>query len=159
MKTKVKAIPEGWHSLTAYISVKGAEDAIEFYKNAFGAKETGRLTMPDGSIGHAELEIGDSKIMLAEENEQWGNLSPQTIGGTPVSLCIYVEDVDAVFAKALQAGAKVTGEMVVKDQFYGDRTGGITDPFGHQWSIMTHIEDVSFEEMQKRMSAMFQATS
>ena len=156
MKTKVKAIPEGWHSVTAYISVKGAENAIEFYKNAFGAKETGRLTMPDGSIGHAELEIGDSKIMIAEENEQWGNLSPQTIGGTPVSLCIYVEDVDAVFAKALQAGAKVTGEMVVKDQFYGDRTGGITDPFGHQWSIMTHIEDVSFEEMQKRMSAMFQ---
>ena len=156
MKTKVKAIPEGWHSVTAYISVKGAIDAIEFYKNAFDAKETGRLTMPDGSIGHAELEIGDSKIMIAEENEQWGNLSPQTIGGTPVSLCIYVEDVDAVFAKALQAGAKVTGEMVVKDQFYGDRTGGITDPFGHQWSIMTHIEDVSFEEMQKRMSAMFQ---
>jgi len=156
MKTKVKAIPEGWHSVTAYISVKGAIDAIEFYKNAFAAKETGRLTMPDGSIGHAELEIGDSKIMIAEENEQWGNLSPQTIGGTPVSLCLYVEDVDTVFAKALQAGATVTGEMVVKDQFYGDRTGGITDPFGHQWSIMTHIEDVSFEEMQKRMSAMFQ---
>ena len=159
MKTKVKAIPEGWHSLTAYISVKGAIDAIEFYKNAFGAKETGRLTMPDGSIGHAELEIGDSKIMIAEENEQWGNRSPQTIGGSPVSLCLYVEDVDAVFAKALQSGAKVTGEMVVKDQFYGDRTGGITDPFGHQWSIMTHIEDVSFGEMQKRMSAMFQATN
>jgi len=155
MKTKVKAIPEGWHSLTAYISVKGAVEAIEFYKNAFGAKETGRLTMPDGSIGHAELEIGDSKIMIAEENEQWGNRSPQTIGGTPVSLCLYVEDVDAVFAKALQSGAKVTGKMVVKDQFYGDRTGGITDPFGHQWSIMTHIEDVSFEEMQKRMSSMF----
>ena len=159
MKTKVKAIPEGWHSLTAYISVKGAVEAIEFYKNAFGAKETGRLTMPDGSIGHAELEIGDSKIMIAEENEQWGNLSPQTIGGTPVSLCIYVEDVDAVFAKALQAGAKVTGEMVVKDQFYGDRTGGITDPFGHQWLIMTHIENVSFGEMQKRMNAMFQTTN
>jgi PhnB protein len=159
MKTKVKAIPEGWHSLTAYISVKGAEDAIEFYKKAFGAKETGRLSMPDGSIGHAELEIGDSKIMIAEENEQWGNLSPQTIGGTPVSLCIYVEDVDAVFAKALQAGAKVTGEMVVKNQFYGDRTGGITDPFGHQWSIMTHIEDVSFVEMQTRMNAMFQQTN
>ncbi len=156
MKTKVKAIPDGWNSLTAYISVKGALDAIEFYKNAFGAKETGRLTMPDGSIGHAELEIGDSKIMLAEEDEQWGNLSPQAIGGSPVSLCLYVEDVDAVFAKALEAGATVTGEMVVKDQFYGDRTGGITDPFGHKWSIMTHIEDVSFEEMQKRMSAMFQ---
>ena len=159
MKTKVKAIPEGWNSLTAYISVKGALDAIEFYKNAFGAKETGRLTMPDGSIGHAELEIGDSKIMLAEENEQWGNLSPQTVGGSPVSLCLYVEDVDAVFAKALEAGATVTGEMVVKDQFYGDRTGGITDPFGHKWSIMTHIEDVSFQEMQKRMNAMFQAAN
>ena len=159
MKTKVKAIPEGWNSLTAYISVKGALDAIEFYKNAFGAKETGRLTMPDGSIGHAELEIGDSKIMLAEENEQWGNLSPQTVGGSPVSLCLYVEDVDAVFAKALEAGASVTGEMVVKDQFYGDRTGGITDPFGHKWSIMTHIEDVSFQEMQKRMNAMFQAAN
>lgn len=159
MKTKVKAIPEGWHSLTAYISVKGAIDAIEFYKNAFGAKETGRLTMPDGSIGHAELEIGDSKIMISEENEQWGNLSPQTIGGSPVSLCLYVEDVDTVFAKAIQAGAQVTGEMVVKDQFYGDRSGGITDPFGHQWSIMTHIEDVSFEEMQKRMSAMFSETN
>jgi PhnB protein len=159
MKTKAKAIPEGWHTVTSYISVKGALDAIEFYKNAFGAKETGRLTMPDGSVGHAELEIGDSKIMLAEENEQWGNLSPQTIGGSPVSLCIYVEDVDAVFAKALKAGASVTGEMVVKDQFYGDRTGGITDPFGHKWSIMTHIEDVSFEEMQKRMNAMFQATN
>lgn len=159
MKTKVKAIPEGWHSLTAYISVKGAIDAIEFYKNAFGAKETGRLTMPDGSIGHAELEIGDSKIMIAEENEQWGTQSPQTIGGSPVSLCLYVEDVDAVFAKALQSGAKVTGEMVVKDQFYGDRTGGVTDPFGHKWSIMTHIEDVSFQEMQKRMNALFQPTN
>jgi len=155
MKTKVKAIPEGWHSLTAYISVKGALEAIEFYKNAFGAKETGRLTMPDGSIGHAELEIGDSKIMLAEENEQWGNLSPQSIGGSPVSLCLYVEDVDAVFDKALKSGATVTGEMVVKDQFYGDRTGGITDPFGHKWSIMTHIEDVSMQEMQKRMNSMF----
>jgi len=159
MKTKVKAIPEGWHSVTAYISVKGAEDAIKFYKSAFGAKETGRLTMPDGSIGHVELEIGDSKIMLAEENEQWGNLSPQTIGGSPVSLCLYVEDVDAVFAKALQSGATVTGEMVVKDQFYGDRTGGITDPFGHKWSIMTHIENVSSQEMQKRMNAMFQPTN
>ncbi len=156
MKTKVKAIPEGWNSLTAYISVKGAEEAITFYKKAFGAKETGRLTMPDGTIGHAELEIGDSKIMLAEENEQWGNLSPKTVGGTPVSLCLYVEDVDAVFAKAIQEGATVSGEMEVKDQFYGDRVGGFIDPFGHKWSVMTHIEDVSFEEMQERMNAMFQ---
>ena len=155
MATKIQAIPAGYASLTAYINVKGAEEAIAFYEKAFGAKETGRITMPDGSIGHAELEIGDSKIMLAEENEQWGNLSPQAIGGSPVSLCIYVEDVDAVFAKALQEGAKVTIGMEVKDQFHGDRMGSLTDPFGHRWSIMTHIEDVSFDELQKRMDALF----
>jgi PhnB protein len=151
---KVQASPKGYHTLTPYINVKGAAEAIEFYKKAFGAKEVTRMTMPDGSIGHAEIEIGDSKIMLAEENEQWGNLSPKTLGGSAVCLCLYVEDVDAVFAKALQEGATVTGEMTVKDQFYGDRTGSLTDPFGHQWSIMTHIEDVSFEEMQKRMNDM-----
>jgi PhnB protein len=158
MKTKVQAIPEGYHTQTPYINVKGAAEAIEFYKKAFGAKEVGRILMPDGSIGHAEIEIGDSKIMLAEENALWGNLSPQTLGGSPVCLCLYVEDVDAVFAGALQAGATVTGDMEVKDQFYGDRTGSLTDPFGHKWSIMTHIEDVSFEEMQERMNAMFSAS-
>lgn len=155
MTTKVQAIPKGYNTITSYINVKNAEEAIAFYKKAFGAKEVGRITMPDGTIAHAEIEIGDSKIMIAEENDQWGNLSPLTIGGSPVCLCLYVEDVDAVFARALKEGAKVTGEMGVKDQFYGDRTGSLTDPFGHKWSVMTHIEDVSFEEMQKRMNAMF----
>jgi len=155
MTTKVQAIPKGFSSLTSYLNIKGAVEAIEFYKKAFGATEIGRITMPDGTIGHAELEIGDSKIMLAEENAQWGNLSPQTIGGSPVSLCLYVGDVDAVFARALQEGAKVTGGMEVKDQFHGDRMGSLTDPFGHIWSIMTHIEDVSYEELQKRMDALF----
>jgi PhnB protein len=144
METKARAIPVGYHTLIPYISIKNAGEAIEFYKRAFGARETGRITMPDGSVGHAELEIGDSKIMLAEENPQWGNVSPQTLGGSPVGLSLYVEDVDAVFARALKEGAKVIGDMEVKDQFYGDRTGSLTDPFGHKWTIMTHVEDVSF---------------
>lgn len=152
---KTQPMPKGYHTLLPYINIKGAAEAIEFYKKAFGAKEIGRIIMPDGSIGHAEIEIGDSKIMIAEENAQWGNKSPQTLGGSPVCLCLYVKDVDAIFSKALNAGAKVSGEMEVKDQFYGDRTGTLTDPFGHQWSIMTHIEDVSFEEMQRRSDAMF----
>lgn len=155
MEKKVSAIPEGFNTITTYISVNNAKDAIEFYKKAFNAREIGRISMPDGSIAHAELQIGDSRIMLAEENQQWGNLSPRTLGGSPVSLCLYVEDVDAVFEKALQAGAKITGDMEVKDQFYGDRAGSLTDPFGHKWSIMTHKEDVSFEEMQNRMNQMF----
>jgi len=152
---KAQPIPKGYHSLTAYLAVKGADKAIDFYKKAFGATEVGRLIMPDGSVGHAELEIGDSKIMLAEENEQWGNLSPQSVGGTPVSLCLYVKDVDNVFNAALKEGAKVIGDMAVKDQYHGDRSGSITDPFGHKWVIMTHIEDVSFDEIQKRTDAMF----
>lgn len=155
MEKNVSAIPKGFNTLTSYISVNEAKEAIEFYKRAFGAKEIGRISMPDGSIAHAELQIGDSRIMLAEENMQWGNVSPRTLGGSPVTLCLYVEDVDAVFEKALQAGAKITGDMEVKDQFYGDRAGSLTDPFGHKWSIMTHKEDVSFEEMQNRMNAMF----
>ena len=141
--------------MTVYLSVVGAEKAIEFYKKAFGAKEFGRVIMPDGTIGHAELQIGDSKILLAEENKAWGNLSPKSLGGSPVSLCLYVEDVDKVFDRALKEGAKVLGDMVVKDQFHGDRSGSLTDPFGHKWSIMTHIEDISFEELQKRTDAMF----
>ena len=160
MTTKVQAIPKGYHSLTPYLNIKDAAKAIEFYKKAFGAKVVGKIYMPDGStIAHAEIEIGDSKIMLAEENEQWGNLSPQTIGGSAVSLCLYVEDVDAVFAIALKEGAKPTGEMEVKDQFYGDRAGSLTDPFGHKWSIMTHKEDVPFDELQKRMNAMMSVHS
>ena len=151
---KAKPIPAGYHSLTPYIAVKNADKAIEFYKKAFGAKEVGRITMPDKSIGHAEIEIGDSKIMLAEENKQWGNLSPETIVGSPVQLCLYVDDVDKVFAQALKAGAKVEGGMEVKDQYHGDRSGTLTDPFGHKWTIMTHIEDLSFEELQRRTEEM-----
>lgn len=152
---KTLPIPQGFNTLSPYITVRGADKAVEFYKKAFGAKESGRITMPDGSIGHSELEIGDSKIMLAKENEQWGNLSPQKLGGSPVSLCIYVTDVDAVFANAIKAGATVHGDMTPKDQFYGDRSGSVIDPFGHQWIIMTHIEDISYAEMQKRSDEMF----
>lgn len=130
MKTKVQPIPKGFSSLTPYLSVKNADKAIEFYKKAFGAKELGRIMMPDNTIGHAEIEIGNSRIMLAEESEQWGNRSPKTIGGSPVTLCLYVKDVDTVFARALREGAKVKGNMEVKDQFHGDRTGSLTDPFG-----------------------------
>lgn len=154
METKTQSIPKGFHTFTPYLNIKGAADAIEFYKRAFGAKEVGRLSMPDGSVAHAEIEIGDSRIMLAEEMEQWGNASPQTLGGSPVTLCLYVEDVDAVFAKAISEGGKVIGDMEVKDQFYGDRSGSLTDPFGHKWTIMTHIKDISFEEMQQQMNAM-----
>lgn len=150
----VQPIPTGYHSVTPYINVKGAVEALEFYQKAFSAKEIMRLTMNDGSIAHAEIEIGNSKIMLAESREQWDNKSPQDLGGSPVCLCIYVADVDAVFAQALAAGATVTGDMGVKDQFYGDRTGSLTDPFGHKWTIMTHKEDVSVEEMQQRVNAM-----
>jgi len=155
MSTKVNAIPEGYSAITPYISVKNAQKAIDFYKKAFGAKEIGRITMPDGTIGHAEIEIGGSRILLADENEQWGNLSPQTLGGTPTGLCLYVENVDEVYARAVKEGAKPYGEMEVKDQFHGDRTGTLLDPFGHKWTIVTHIEDMSFEELQRRTDAMF----
>jgi PhnB protein len=155
MKTKVQPIPAGYNSITPYLSVKNAVKAIEFYKKAFGAKEVGRILMPDGTVAHAELEIGSSRIMLAEENEQWGNRSPVSIGGSPITICLYVENVDAVFERALKEGAKVKGDMVVKDQFHGDRSGNLTDPFGHEWSVMTHIEDLTFEELQSRTDAMF----
>lgn len=141
--------------MTPYLSVKNADKAIEFYKKAFGAKELGRIRMPDGTVGHAEIEIGNSRIMLADENEQWGNRSPSSLGGSPVSLCLYVENVDAVFDRALKAGARVKGEMTVKDQFHGDRSGSLVDPFGHEWSVMTHIEDLTFEELQARSDALF----
>ena len=155
MKTSVQPIPKGYNSITSYLSVKDAVKAIEFYKKAFGATEVGRISMPDGTVGHAELDIGNSRIMLAEENEQWGNRSPSSIGGSPVSLCLYVENVDAVFDHALREGAKVRGDMVVKDQFHGDRSGSLIDPFGHEWSVMTHIENLTFEELQSRSDAMF----
>lgn len=150
MPDKYKA--EGFHTLTPYINIKGAAEAIDFYKKVFGAKEVGRITTPDKKVGHAELQIGDSKIMLAESVADWGNKSPEDIGGSPVCLCIYVENVDEVFARAVAAGAKATIE--VKDQAYGDRTGSLIDPFGHNWSIMTHQKDVSYEEMQKSFDEM-----
>jgi PhnB protein len=151
----VKAIPEGYHSLIIYLSLKGADKAIDYYKKAFGAKEIGRITTPDGKILHAELQIGDSRFMLSEEMPEWGNKSPKTLGGSSVMVSLYVEDVDSVFKQALDAGGKVLGGMDVKDQFYGDRSGTVEDPFGHCWNITTHIEDVSFEEIQKRSNEHF----
>ena len=152
MKT-VKTIPDPAHSLQPYLNIKNADKAIDFYKKVFGAEEIGRMSMY-GKVGHAELKIGQCTFMVAEEMAEWGNKSPETLGGSPVSFCLYVEDVDAVFKKAIDAGAKVENGMEPKDQFYGDRSGNIIDPFGHKWVISTHIEDVSFEEMQKRADKM-----
>jgi PhnB protein len=151
MASKAKSIPDGYHTATPYLIVKNAAPAIEFYKKAFGATELLRMTQPDGRIGHAEIRIGDSPIMLADEFPEMGAKSPESFGGSPVSIMLYVEDVDTVFKQAVEAGAKVT--RPVKDQFYGDRSGGVTDPFGHQWHIATHKEDVSPEEMHKRAAA------
>ena len=148
---KVKPIPEGYHAVTPYLIVKGAASAIAFYEQAFGAKELYRLAEPDGRVAHAELQIGDSRVMLADENPQMGARGPQSIGGTPVSLSLYVEDVDATVARAVKAGAKLI--RPVADQFYGDRTGGVTDPFGHAWFVMTHVEDVPPDEISRRAAA------
>jgi PhnB protein len=147
----VKAIPDGYHSVTPYLIVRGAARALEFYQKAFGARELMRLPGPEGKLGHAEVQIGDSRVMLADEHPGMGAVSPQGLGGSPVGLCIYVQDVDAVFDRAVSAGAKVV--RAVQDQFYGDRSGTVEDPFGHKWTIATHKEDVSSEEMQRRMQA------
>jgi PhnB protein len=146
--SKVKPIPEGYHSVTPYLCCKNAADAIEFYKKAFGATEVLRMGDPSGKVGHAELQIGDSRVMLADEFPEMGFKSPQSVGGSPVMLHLYVEDVDATFPRAVAAGAKVTRE--VADQFYGDRGGQVEDPFGHKWYVSTHKEDLSPEEIQKR---------
>jgi PhnB protein len=148
----VKAIPEGYHSVTPYLIVKGAARALEFYKKAFNATELVRMEGPGGTIGHAEFQIGNSIIMLADESPEFNARSPETIGGSPVGLCIYLENVDAVFKQAIAAGGKE--ERPVQDQFYGDRSGTLRDPFGHQWTVATHKEDVSPEEMERRMKAM-----
>jgi len=148
----VKAIPEGYHSVTPYLYIRGAARAIDFYKNAFGATERMRMPNPDGKIGHAELLIGDSVVMLADENPQIQVTSPETLGGTASSLHLYVEHVDSVVENAVKLGAKIL--RPVADQFYGDRTGTIVDPFGQKWSVGTHVEDVSSEEMQRRMKKM-----
>ena len=149
--SKVQPVPEGYHTATPYLIINGAASAIEFYKKAFGATELMRMPGPGGRIGHAEIRIGDSPIMLADEAPEMSFRGPQSLGGSPVSILLYVEDVDAVFDQAVAAGAKV--QRPVADQFYGDRTGGVTDPFGHIWYIATHKEDVSPEEMQKRAAA------
>lgn len=151
MSDKVKAIPEGYHSVTPYVCVHDAARAIEFYKEAFGASEIMRLEAPGGKIGHAEIKIGDSVIMLADEFPEINFRSPQTLGGPSSHFMIYVEDVDARVEQAVAAGAKLT--RPVKDQFYGDRVGGVEDPFGHVWFIATHIEDLTLEEIKKRSDA------
>ena len=143
-----KPIPEGYHSVTPYLVVDDAKGAIDFYTRAFGAKEKFRMPMGD-RIGHAELLIGDSHVMLADEFPEMGHRGPKALGGTPVSLLIYVDDVDSIFPQALAAGAKE--ERAVQDQFYGDRSGTLLDPFGHQWTVATHVEDVPESEMPRRM--------
>jgi PhnB protein len=149
----VKAQPDGYHAVTPYLVVKDAAGAIDYYKKVFGAKELFRLSGPDGRIGHAELKIGDSVVMLADEAPQMGSLSPPTIGGSPVRLLIYVDDVDKIVPRAVAAGAKIL--RPVADQFYGDRAGDIEDPYGHRWHVATHKEDVSPDEMKRRAEAMF----
>ncbi len=150
MGAQIKPIPEGYHTVTPHLTLKGADQAIEFYRQAFGAELRCRLPGPDGkTVGHAEITIGDSYLMLADESPAFGNKSPQSLGGSPVSFAIYVPDADAAFARAVAAGAKVVRPMA--DQFYGDRTGTVADPFGYIWSLMTHIEDVDPEEIKRRM--------
>ena len=145
----VKPIPEGYHTLTPFLTVRNAERAIEFYKQAFGAQERGVAKGPDGKVMHAELKIGDSVIMLSDEYPEFGSLSPQSVGGSPMGLHIYIENVDAAFDRAVKAGAQV--EMPVMDQFWGDRYGKLKDPFGHKWSIATHVKDMSADEMKRSM--------
>jgi PhnB protein len=148
----VKPIPDGYYTVTPYLIIKGASEALSFYKKAFNATELVRMEGPPGKIGHAEIQIGNSRIMLADEALEMGAKSPATLGGAAVGLCLYVEDADAMFKQAIAAGAKE--ERPMKDQFYGDRSGTVRDPFGHQWTIATHTEDVSPEEMERRMAQM-----
>ncbi|MDQ5843741.1 MAG: VOC family protein [Acidobacteriota bacterium] len=154
---KVEPIPAEYPGVTPYLAVNDAAAAIEFYKKGFGATERMRLPMPDGKIGHAEIMIGNAIVMLADEDPSAAHVSPKTLGGSTVKLHVYVEDVDAFFEKAEAAGAKVL--LAPADQFYGDRSGRLEDPFGHVWLVSTHTEDVSPEEMQKRMEAYSQVGS
>lgn len=153
MTDKAKPIPEGYHTLTPYLTIRNAAAALDFYKRAFGAEEAFRIASPDGKVGHAEIRIGDSAIMLSDEFPEMGASSPESIGGSPVMLHLYVEDVDALVDRAVQAGGKL--ERPVADQFYGDRGGMITDPFGHKWWIATHVEDVPPDELERRSKAAF----
>lgn len=151
MKNHVKPIPKGYHSVTPYLVVHDGAAAIDYYKRAFGAKEVFRMDGPDHKVAHAEVQIGDSRVMLADESPKMKAFSPRSIGGSPVSLMIYVEDVDTVFSTAIKAGGTVNHP--VEDMFYGDRTGSLTDPFGHLWHIGTHKEDLTPEEIQHRAMA------
>jgi PhnB protein len=150
-----KAIPDDYQRVTPYLYVDGAGSAIDFYCSAFGARERMRMPASDGRIGHAELEIGDSVIMLADANPEMDVRSPRSVGGTPVALHVYVDDVDRVFGQAVEAGAKQL--RPVENQFYGDRSGLFEDPFGHRWNVATHVEDVAPEEMTKRAAAAMAA--
>lgn len=151
-KTAVKPIPKGMHTVTPHLICAGAGEAIEFYKEAFGAVELSRMPGSDGKIMHASIRIGDSVIMLNDEMPEWNTFGPKSLKGSPVTIHLYVEDADAVFEQAVRAGAKVT--MPIADMFWGDRYGKVEDPFGHQWSIGTHVKDASEEEMQKAMEQM-----
>ena len=152
MSPSVKPIPDGYPQVSPYLIVDGAAQAIDFYTQVLGAKERMRMGGPDGKIGHAELQVGDGVVMLADEHRDMGYLGPKAIGGTPVTIGVYVEDVDKTFDAALKAGAKSL--RAVENQFYGDRSGQFEDPYGHRWSVSTHVEDVPPDEMQKRAAAM-----
>ncbi|MGH9222881.1 MAG: VOC family protein [Acidimicrobiales bacterium] len=148
----VKAIPDGYPQVIPYLCVNGAEAAIAFYSDVLGASERLRMAAPGGMIGHAELELGDSLIMLSDESPEMGQRSPKTVGGTPVTLSVYCEDVDDVFSKAVAAGATVV--QAVETQFYGDRSGQFEDPFGHRWNVSSHVEDVPPDEIERRAAEM-----
>ena len=153
MASKAKPVPDGYHTVTTNLTIRGAAAALEFYKRAFGATEIMRITDANGRVGHAEIRLGNSPIMLSEEMPEMGVKSPESIGGSPVTIHLYVEDVDALANQAVAAGARLL--RPVEDQFYGDRGGKLADPYGHVWWIATHIEDVSPDEIRKRAAAMF----
>ena len=152
MAGKVKAIPDNYPRVTPYLVVDGAAEAIDFYTRVFGGKEQMRMPAPGNKIGHAEIKFGDAVVMLADSVAEMGHKSPKTLGGSPISLLLYVEDADATVSKSVENGAKLV--RPVENQFYGDRLGGVEDPFGHLWYVATHVEDVSPEEMKRRMEAM-----
>ena len=147
-----KAVPEGYHSVTPYLALRDAAKAIAFYKEALGATELYRLPMPNGKLGHAELQIGNSRIMVSDESPEWGNKSAKSLGGTPIGLCMYTDNVDALAERFLKAGGKVV--RPVENQFYGDRSGTFEDPEGYTWTLAQHVEDVAPDEMQRRMEKM-----
>lgn len=153
MTHQVKPVPEGFHTVTPHLVIKGAAEAIEFYKKAFGAEELRRLPGPDGKLIHAAVKIGDSVVFLVDERPEWGSRGPRSVGGTPVGLHLYVEDVDAVFNQAVATGATV--KMPLDDMFWGDRYGIVTDPFGHDWSLASHKEDLTPDQIAKGAEAMF----